>query len=178
MFSTPGLILNWVWLQDFLAVIIYSVFIMRMSLIFHAVDTALPWMLFSLINLVMLQKMLCHKEAMGVFWTALLLISHYCSYELNWTELLPTEIWNLLCCQMKSSLFCLAEGTFSFPLPNYLIVSSPCDIRSFFTFHCFAHAANISADVISWMLVQRRLIVVLKMFLLLLYSSKKFIKKC
>lgn len=55
-------------------------------------------------------------------------------------------VWNLLCCQIKSLLFCRAEGTFSFPLPNNWIIFPPCDIWPSFTFHCFAYAANTSAN--------------------------------
>lgn len=53
------------------------------SLIFHAVDTAVPRMQFNLINLPMLKKALCQKkEVPSVFQAPHLLICHNCPHDL------------------------------------------------------------------------------------------------
>lgn len=104
-------------------------FIISRSLIFHAVDTALPRMQFTLLN----SKESCAKKRWLVFelciyWSAIIVLMN-CSL----------LVWNPLCCQIKSLLFCWAEGTMAFSLPNNWIISPQCDTWSFFTFHCFAN---------------------------------------
>lgn len=107
-----------------------------MSFILYAVDTAAPWMQFSLINLPIIKKPCAKKRwrassELHIYWSAIIVLTNRSPLE---SIILSNEI----------SVVHWAEGTLSFPLPNYWHSLSSLWYMSFFPFPLFCiHCKHI-----------------------------------